>query len=56
MSIATGVPLWAIALAFAVLAPFAARALASWFEERVRARSRRVFSKGSAASSVDRRE
>jgi hypothetical protein len=43
MSYATGLPLWVIALALAVLAPFAARALATWCDERVRARSRRAL-------------
>ncbi len=52
MPSATGLPLWAIALALAVLAPFAARALATLLEERVRARSRRALG-GSARRADD---
>src|SRR5436309_2971020 len=44
MAGATGLPLWAIALTLAVIAPFAARALAAHFERRVRERSRRLLS------------
>ncbi|HVJ89844.1 MAG TPA: hypothetical protein VM580_08565 [Labilithrix sp.] len=36
-------PLWAVALVFAALAPFAAKALASTFERRARARSKRLL-------------
>ena len=48
----TGLPLWAFALVVAVLAPFAARALATQFERQVRERSRRLFENGSKESDV----
>jgi hypothetical protein len=37
------VPLWAVALVLAVLAPFAAASVATAFEQRSRARSRRLL-------------
>lgn len=40
---ATALPLWAIALAAAVFAPFVARALATAFEGRVRERTERAL-------------
>jgi hypothetical protein len=51
MTGATGLPHWVIALAVAVLAPFAARALAAQFERQIRERSRRLF--GTARSKED---
>jgi len=36
------VPVWAIALGIAAVAPFAARALATTFERHARAKSRRI--------------
>jgi hypothetical protein len=40
---AMSLPLWAVALVFATLAPFAAKLLASMFEQRSRGRSRRIL-------------
>jgi len=38
-------PLWAIALVLAALAPFAAKVLASMFERRSRERTRRLLAR-----------
>jgi hypothetical protein len=38
-----GLPLWAVALVVAALAPFGARAWGSWVERRVRERSVRLL-------------
>ncbi len=38
-------PLWAIALVLAAIAPFAAKALASTFERRSRARTKRLLAR-----------
>jgi hypothetical protein len=52
---ATAPPLWAIALAAAVFAPFVARALATAFEGRVRERTERALAHvGSNASRARR--
>jgi hypothetical protein len=40
---ATHLPLWAIALVLAVVAPFGARALAGFFERRARERTCRLL-------------
>jgi hypothetical protein len=40
---ASPVPLWAVALVLAALAPFAAASLATTFEQHSRARSRRLL-------------
>ena len=38
-------PLWAVALVLAALAPFAAKVLASMFERRSRERTRRLLAR-----------
>ncbi len=38
-------PLWAVALVFAALAPFVAKVLASTFERRSRERTRRLLAR-----------
>ena len=40
---AMSLPLWAVALALAAIAPFAAKMLAGAFEHRSRERSRRIL-------------
>ncbi len=45
-------PLWAIALVLAVVAPFAARALAVMFERRARERGARILGQARALPST----
>jgi len=55
VSAALGIPVWAVALVFAALTPFAARAWASWVDRRMRERSARLLAPlGSTAASVRR--
>ena len=52
------VPLWAVALVLAVVAPFAARMLATMFERRARQKSSQLLESGfgRAKIAIDRRE
>lgn len=52
---AMSLPLWAVALVLATLAPLSAKLLAGWFERRSRMRSRRLLGIGADGSGVAER-